>query len=252
MKQIQTAVPYYLPLSVALTGAAGETVLGETNAASAYDLNVLGGVTDLKTSRAAFSVGRRLNMWSSDKIPMTVLFGQIDSPRQVSHWVRPLPLNKGQKLATEVLNSNGEGAGNIVFVCEQAGVQMPVLTRPHEIGEMGVIAVDSQFTGVLNESPDPIATVQSGWDFVLYGFNTDLATATVRITGCDGRRWMSDFTPIWAIAGRPTSASPTMLLNRPYVIPANQTMEFEFRNDGTEAAGLLYLYGQWIPKQQQG
>lgn len=244
---IQTGSCYWMPADVGLSGADG---VGETKTAiikaPRTDIDIIGGITDLFNAQVLVTDVKGLPLWSESLVPILALFGTRDSAEPLRQLKRPQRLTTNGRLRAEVLNVIGESGGTLVFVGlpnEERPKTEPTLTDPHLIGEPFFLQLGSKFTssaldhtsGETNPQDDPV---------VVWGAITDLNSALVRLYGADGTPWMSDFTPVWALAGRPAGVYPVMDWLRPYVIPPGGIIKSEFQNPGSEPDGSVYLVCQ--------
>lgn len=241
---------YWLPVTVPLTSTAGESIPGNYTKPAAFALDVVGGTSDVDTAQAKFSIiGDPL--WSHDNIPINAMFGEPDSARPVFYFRKPVFLGRGARILADVLNIGGEPEKTLVYVGVQRDGKGPQVPHPLDAVTDEIMSIAAPFTSVVDEDW-PGFSPERDYDFALYGLQTNLADATVRITDAEGRIWMNDYTPLWAMAGRSNSELPMQLLPRPYLIPAHSSLFVQFKNDGGEAAGTLWLYGQRLPRRAQG
>jgi hypothetical protein len=244
-RPVNIGTPYYLPMSIALTGVANENVTGKTNTNFNDNLLILGGESDLETSQVLFSLpGSLPEIWSQSVVPVKTLFGTPDSARPVLWWPYPTPLKVGRFVAASVLNGKGEGAGTFVFHCAQP-TDGPTTLEAARLGPTQIISIDSQFTGTASEQTSTVADPLD-YDFLLLGFFSDLALAQIQIIDVQRRFWMSDPCPIWSVAGRQSSELAVQYLRVPYFIPAQQMIKVLFYNNAAnpEASGQLHMVGQ--------
>lgn len=235
---------YWLPASIPLTSTANEVQYATTPEAKA-DLQIVGGATNLTVSSfKARDIGGGL-LLANDYLPILSQFGKRDSARPVHYYPTPIPLGFGNRIELEVKNaaSGAEAAGSVVFVAipdEPAHGEVELVGRGHPSG----FFVNANFTGSANDH----TTRQSpelDSDFVICGAYTDLASATLRITGIYAEAWMTEFVPVWALAGRRTADVPALMWPRKYLIKRGSTITVDFKNPGAEAAGLgVYFVGQ--------
>lgn len=262
-RPVALGVPFYLPLPVTLTNTPNENATGQTSTNFNDDLLILGCETDLETSKVQFALeGTLPQIWSQFQVPVRTICGSPDTARPVFWWPYPQALRVGKRIQAQVLNVNGEGAAagtefNFIFNCAQPslgpsgdrvqGIVGQNVLDPARLGNLQVIPIDSNFTGVAGEpTQNTIDTVD--YDFLLQGFYSDLTNATIRIRDCERREWMSDFVPIWAVASRQSSQLNYQALRTQYLIPMQQMISVEFRNDDTtpESSGQLYMVGQML------
>lgn len=248
-----TGVPFYIPLSVPFTGLAGEAPTVYTNPAKVVgDVEIVGGITDLTEAQAQFFIDN-YPLWSSDQIPLSKLFGKLDGVKPILWHQPPTLLRRRQRIRVDLNNVGGEGAGTLVFICRQVTVAAPLQIDWRKYrgdGRVDVAVVDSDFNGasVLNDLEGPTPTPIIDEDFIWKDLHTTLEDAQVRISGIDGRLWMEEFVPVWAVAGRAGSALPNMPVRPNVVIPSGYAVTFEFKNVGDgvtpETSGAVYLGGQ--------
>jgi len=271
---IRLGTPYYLAMSIALTGTVNENITGQTSSNYNVDLLVHAGTTDLVSSQVQFQLpGTLAQLWSQSATSVRSLFGQTGSARPYLRYPYPLPLPVGRFLSANVLNANGEDAGSFVFLCAQPPVPplgygnqgVPGISRakdgsmlldPRRLGPLQVISVDSQFTGAANEQTNSDGVLNPvDYDFLLLGFASDLALASIQVIDIERRQWSGQLTvggtnlcPVWALAGTPNAQQWVQYLPLPYLIPAHRMPTFNFQNDATapEASGQLYMVGQQL------
>ena len=91
-RPVDIGTPFYLPMTIALTGVANENITGQTNTNFNEDLLILGGESDLETSQVIFSLpGTLPGIWSQASVPVKTLCGTPDSARPVLWWPYPAP-----------------------------------------------------------------------------------------------------------------------------------------------------------------
>lgn len=252
---IGLGMPYYMPMSIPLTGTAGENITGQTTQNYLEEVIIRAGVTDLETSQVLFSKpGTIPQLWSQAQVPVASLMGQVDSARPYLRYPYPTRLRVGEFLQAQVLNVQGEQAGTFVFICDQPLVEgKPNAVDPQRLSSTQVIPIDSQFTGTIGEQTNSGGVLNPvDYDFLLLGFYTDLSFAQVQIIDVWGRQWMSGSTaagatnacPIWAVAGRNNSQQWIQYLPRPYLVPKFQMIQVNFTNVTGETSGQLYMFGQ--------
>jgi hypothetical protein len=251
-----TGVPFFLPVAVPFTGVANEalTVFTQPKQTSG-DLEIIGAVMDLESVQGQFTIDKR-PIFSSENIPLAMYFGKPDGPKPII-WHQPTtPLASRQRIRADLINTNGEGEGTLVFICRQLGVSAPMsqaLMDYQGQGSPDVVVIDSGFTGTALNDTKQNSSPRTNEDFIWKTLHTDLQGASVRIVGIDGRSWMDDFVPLWAIAGRATSVLPNQTIQPQCFIPAEASIKFEFKNVGVggvaEASGKVYLGGQRIPRR---
>lgn len=236
---------YWLPAAIPFTATLNETVFGTTVDAKA-DLNILGGLTNLTGATVKVNdVSGRLVL-TADLTPVLSLFGKRDSARPMFYYPRSIPLGFGNRIEVEAKNDAAEAASHVVFVGIPDEPPQAQIEGIEEIGQPFIFAVDSKFTATLNEIKSP-TTPEQETHFLIHGAFTNLASAQLRIQGVHGEQWTSDFTPVWAFAGRATSQLTVHLWPRPYLVPRGSTLTIDFKNVGTEASGKLWLVGQKLP-----
>jgi len=243
---LMPGAPYYVPIIVPFTSVVNEpaTVYSQP-AQTVGDLDIIGAVSNLESPRAQFSINRN-PVWSSEQVPIATLFGRPDSVKPVIWFQRPQRLLHGARIRADLTNAGGEAAGTLVFICRQVDAVLPLqkpLNNLQEIGEQEVIAIDSQFTGTLNETKITATSVLDH-DFLLRALHTTLGQASIRIFGLGGRLWMEQPVPIWALAGNAISAIPNQPMQPPCLIPAGYNIQIEFTNVGAEPGGHIFLVGQ--------
>lgn len=253
VEQIEIGTPYYLSMAVDFEGAANtETARALTTANQNTDIKIYDGITDLKQAFVQFSLqeGRTPTLWSTEKIPILSLLGFVDNVRgPLDHWRTQYYLRSNRRLEGNFLNAGAEPAGSVVFLGEK--VEMPsVINVDAEDGDLSVIGIDSKFTNTLSETPDREFSAPKDFPFLLYGFYSDLQRCDVKITGVDGREWMTDWVPVWALAAR--QDSPLRMLRRPYLIQSQQTLGVNFRNnaDLAEEKGKLWMVGRRVVRSR--
>lgn len=248
-----TGVPFYIPVTVPFTGVAGESPTVYTNPAKVVgDVEIVGGITDLTEAQAQFFIDNR-PLWSSDQIPLATLFGKLDGVKPIIWHQPPTMLRRRQRIRVDLNNVGGEGAGTLVLICRQVNVAPALQFSWREAqgaGSEDRIVVDSEFSAAsaLNDLEGPTPTPIIDEDFIWKTLHTTLEDAQVRVSGVDGRLWMEEFVPIWALAGRAGSALPNMPVQPHVVIPSGYAVTFEFKNVGDgvtpETSGAVYLGGQ--------
>jgi hypothetical protein len=251
-KPTPTGTVYYMPAPIGLTGVNGETQIATTKDAN-ESVNIIGGMCDLNYSFGKVTDLRSVGLWSDDQVPLLTMFGMSGSARPLLYYKRPLPLMAGARLRAEVLNLTGETGGHLVYVglLQSEAKNVPALLNPQDNGEMYIIPVNSKFSGVLNQRTTT-ETNPEDRDVVVWGAFTNLGEALIRITGADGRQWMNDPTPVWAVCGKRFGVTPILYWPRPYALPRQRTLKFEFLNVGElqagvltpEASGQIYLIAQ--------
>jgi len=247
VEQVQIGTPYFLPMSVDFTGVADEPARGLTAANQNTDAIIYDGITDLKQAQVQFSLqeGRTPTLWSTEKMPILAQLGFVDNERpKEAHWTKPYYLRSNRRLEGNFLNVGAESAGNVVFLCEKADQLDSVINVAPDVGDIAIIGIDSKFTNVAGETPDREYSAPRNWPFLLEGFYSDLQRCDVKVTGVDGKEWMTEWTPVWALAAR--QESPLRRLRRPYLIQSQQTLGVNFRNNATlaEASGKLWMVGR--------
>jgi hypothetical protein len=194
---------------------------------------------------------------SSASIPLAMYFGQPDGPSPIEWWQPPTPLSSRQRIRFDLQNVGAEPAGTLVLVCRQVGVEGPMaraLMDFQGFGAPSVIDIDSQFAGsVLNDIKKDTSPVIND-DFIWKSFHTNLGgDASVRLSGIDGRSWMDDFVPLWALAGRAASQIRNQKMQPVCFIPAGYKIGIEFKNEGVggvaATSGKVFLGGQRIPQR---
>ncbi len=246
-EQVQIGSPYFLTMPVAFTGVANESARGLTTANQNTDVVIYDGITDLKQAQVQFSLqaGRVPTLWSTEAMPILALLGYVDNERpQDAHWSKSYYLRSNRRLEANLLNVGAEPAGNVVLLCEKVDQLDSVINIDPTAGEMVVIAIDSKFTNTAGEEPSREYSAARDWPFLLEGFYSDLQRANIKITGADGREWMTDWTPVWSLAAR--QGSPVRRLRRPYLIQSQQTLGVNFQNNATlaEKSGKLWMVGR--------
>jgi hypothetical protein len=238
--------PYYVPISVPFTATLNELISVYSQPTQAVgDLDLIGAVSDIDAAKVQFSINAR-PVWSSEKVPVPTLFGRPDSVKPVLWFQRPLRLLHGARIRADLTNAGGEAAGTMVFICRQLNVPLALqqpLGNLQDIGELEIIPLDSQFTGTVNEVKITSTSVLDH-DFLLRALHTTLGQATIRMFGLGGQLWMEQPVPIWALAGRATSAIPNQPMQPPCLIPKGYNIQVEFTNAGPELSGHIYLVGQ--------
>jgi hypothetical protein len=153
----------------------------------------------------------------------------------------------------DLVNTGGEGAGTLVLICRQVRVEAPMaqaLLDYQGKGSESTQVLDSQFTSTLNETKQT-SSARIDDHFIWRSLHTTLAGASVRIFGINGRAWMDDYIPLWALAGRANSQIPNQSIQPAVFIPAGNTVSIEFKNEGVagvaEDSGQAFLNGQRIP-----
>jgi hypothetical protein len=243
---LKTISPFFIPMSVALTGVAGEAVLANTNNVGAgADVELSGGVTDLATSQIALSIGRT-PVFSSSGVPVLSLFGKLGSAHPRERWKPALAISQKSIINATVDNPSGEAAGTIVFIGQQPKYRGLDIDESR-LGLRVVVPIDPKFTGVASElTSNNLQPFNS--DFLLQGFLRDdeLAAATIRILGAYSEFWMRDFVPAWSLAGNSAAQIPVQKLDEYYLIPKGGTITVEFQNDATtpDASGKLWAVGR--------
>jgi hypothetical protein len=281
---IRLGSPYYLAMSIALTGTVNENITGQTPQNYNEDLLVRAGTTDLESSQVQFQLpGTLAQLWSQAAVSVRSMFGQTGSARPYFRYPYPLPLPVSRFISASVLNVNGEDAGTFVFQCQQgrittngfvpSSIQSQAynsgrikglsqakdggwMMDPKRLGPMQIIPVDSQFTGTASEQTSSDGVLNPvDYDFLLLGLTSDLALAKIQIIDVERRQWMSYLTvggnnlcPVWAVAGTPNAQNWIQYLPLPYLIPAQRMPTFNFQNDATapEASGQVYMVGQQL------
>jgi hypothetical protein len=235
---------YWLPSAIALTSTANEIITGVTPEAKA-DISIVAALTDLTVSRFKVrDLSGQLTL-TNEYLPILSMFGKRGGPRPAYYYPTPIPLDFRNRLDTEVKNaaSGPEAAGHVVYLGvprEPAQAELTLEGRGYPSG----FFVNANFTGTANEIVS-VTSPELDKDFVITGAITDLQSAQVRIQGVRAEAWMTDFTPVWALAGRRTDDIPAFLWPRKYLIPRNGTITIDFKNVGSEAAGLgIYFVGQ--------
>jgi hypothetical protein len=247
IEQLQIGTPYFLTMPVDFTGVADETPRGLTTANQNTDVVIYDGITDLKQAQVQFSLqaGRVPTLWSTEKIPILSLLGYVDNERtRDAHWSKPYYLRSNRRLEGNFLNVGAEPAANVVFLCEKVDQLDSVINVDTEVGDISIIGIDSKFTNTLGEEPTREYSAPRNWPFLLEGFYSDLQRCNVKIVGVDSKEWMTDWTPVWALASR--QESPLRRLRRPYLIQSGQTLGVNFQNNETlaEESGKLWLVGR--------
>jgi hypothetical protein len=250
-----TGAPFFLKMAVPFTSTPAETVTAyTTQAQNAGDLEILGAVMDLESVQGKFSIAGD-PIWGSSNSPLAMDFGQPDGPKPIVFHQPTMRLGRRQQIRADLLNVGGEDAGTLVFLCKQLDVPVPqaqALLDYQGKGRRSKHDIDSGFAGSALNDIKANTTEVIDQNFIWTSMHTNLAGATVRIFGIDGRGWMDDFIPIWALAGRATSEIPNQAIQPPVFIPAGHKVGFEFKNEGVggvaETSGRLWLGGQRIPR----
>ena len=251
-----TGVPFFLPVTIPFTGVVNEKVTVYTNPAqNVGDLDVIGAVMNLESVEGQFTLDRQ-PLFSSENIMLAGLFGKPDGPKPIIYHHPPKRLSERQRIRADLLNMAGEGAGWMVFICRQVGVEGPMtqaLLDYQGQGNRSTIVLDSLFAGTALNDIKRNTTPIINDDFIWKSSLTNLKGASVRISGIDGRSWMDEFVPLPALAGRPTSQIPNQAMDPVCFIPAGYAIGIEFKNEGVvgvaEASGKIELGGQRIPRQ---
>lgn len=244
-RTVKTYSPFFLPVAVPFTATLNEDEQVSTTPSAHPGVNaveILGLITDLENVTSSFKLNKRI-VFSDDRIPLALLFGKPDGPKPVRWLETPLVLPQGWRVYCDLLNVGAEAAGTLGFVGRVSGEQAKkvVITEGEYVDD--VIAIDSGFTGTLNEKK----TVSSGIlndDFLVDGLHTNLETATVEIIGANGIPWNEEAVPLWFLAGRGTSEHSVQRLHDPYLIPRQSRIMVKFTNVGSEASGHLWLKGR--------
>jgi hypothetical protein len=255
-----TKFPAWIPVSVGLTGVAGERKVNPTPEYP-YPVKIVGGSTDAVTSQGTFSLiaqsapGTTGPARSPGDIPLLALFGKRDGAEPRRNWPPRWELARNQKLRTDVLNVGGESRKHLVFACEPLGVEEQDMPMEQVSGQnMFVFTVDMDLTGAAEEivSP-PMSSLTS--DLLIIGAFTDTSAASigVRVTDHLGRTWCpnSEFVPVWAMAGRGAGDLPVMMWHEPYFLPKQEVMKLSFRNavlaDTPESNGSITFVALQLP-----
>jgi hypothetical protein len=239
---------YFLPTAIPLTSTVNEVQYGTTPEAKA-NLDIVAGLTNLTVSSfKARDIGGAM-LLANDYLPILSMFGKRDGPRPAHYYPTPFPLEFGNRIETEVKNASAgaEAAGHVVYLGvprDESQGTIEVEGRGHPSG----FFVNANFTATLNEITNRTSP-ELDHDFVITGAYTDLASAQVRIQGVHAEAWMTDFTPVWALAGRRTADLPVFFWPRKYFVPKGSTISIDYKNTGAEAAGLgIYFVGQKLTK----
>lgn len=252
-----TGVPFYLPVAVPFTATLNEAAtVYTTKAQTAGDLEIIGGIMDLETVQGQFTLDK-LPLFSSENIPLAMYFGRPDGPKPVIWHQPPVPLGSRQRIRADLVNTGAEPAGTLVFICRQLGVEAPMsqaLMDYQGQGAPDVIVIDSLFAGSALNDIKPNTSARIDDDFIWKTLHTTLGgDASVRISGINGRLWMDEFVPLWALAGRATSQIPNQPMQPQCFIPADYAIGIEFKNAGVGgvavASGKVFLGGQRIPRR---
>lgn len=240
----QTGSCYWMPAQVPFSGVDGERKVATTKDAEDR-IKIVASTTNLVTSFAKVTDLKGTGLWSEETVPVLSMFGKRDSARPWLYFKRHLPLIANARIRAELLNVGSEGAGHLVYLAlpQSEESEQPSLANPQDVGENFIIPVDAKFTGTLNEDTSTETNPQEE-DLVIWGAITNLNSALVRLTGADGRNWMNDPTPVWAVAGRAASELPILYWPRPYALPRQRTIKFSFKNAASENGGGIYLVAQ--------
>jgi len=256
-RPIITGVPFYLPVAVPFTGVVNESVTVYTTPGQRVGpLEIIGGVTDLESAEAQFTLDKR-PLFSSENIPLVTKFGKPDGPKPIFRYQPPAHLNHRQRIRADILNVGGEGAGTFVFICRQVGIEGPMVQALMDYQGQGAedtIVLDSKFAGTALNDITLNTTPVVDDDFIWKTLHTNLAgDASVRIGGIDGRSWMDEFVPLWALAGRANSVLPNQTVDPLCFIPAGYQVSIEFKNEGVggvaATSGKVFLGGQRVPQR---
>jgi hypothetical protein len=248
-----TGAPFFLRVDIPFTSTAAETAtVYTTQAQNAGDLEILGGVMNLESVQGKYSVAGA-PIWGSSNTPLAMDFGKPDGPKPIIFHQPTLPLGHRQQIKFDLVNTGAEGPGTLVLLCRQKNVPAPqaqALLDYQGKGRRSRHDIDSGFAGTALNQVVPKTSEVIDDDFIWKSMHTNLSGASVRIFGIDGRGWMDDFIPLWALAGRATSQIPNQPVQPPVFIPAGFKVGFEFKNEGdgatAETSGRLWLDGQRI------
>jgi hypothetical protein len=236
---------FWLPVAVPLTSTVNEVQTGMSPEAK-ENLRIVAALTNLSVSSAKVrDLSGAVNV-ANEYLPLLSMFGKRGSPRPAFYYPVPLPLKFGNRIEVELKNAavGAEAAGHAVFIGLPEEAEQGTITDIEQRGNPSGFSLDAGLSGVANEITTKTST-ELDRDFIIHGAFTDLQSAQVRITGVRGEQWMSDFTPVWGLAGRATDDIPTFYWPRRYLIPKGSTITVDFKNVGAEAAGLkLFFVGQ--------
>lgn len=250
---VQTSHPFWLPVPVGLTGAAGERKTNPT-AAALEDLRVVGGRTNLVTSKGQISdytkgarAGRSGPLQMEADIPLLAMFGKRDSARPLVPYPPQFTLKRDARLRTEVLNVGGESRGYLVFDCVPVAGDGGDYDPAYLAGLNNFyFTLDMGFGAVAEERKSDQSTSYN-FDLLILGAFTDTAAASIGVQIFDhmGRPWqpLDTYVPVWAVAGRGAGQMPINRWVTPYLLPAGHTINCLFQNavaaDGPENNGSI-------------
>jgi hypothetical protein len=250
--QYMTKFPFWIPLDAGLTGAAGERLPVQSSSPQ-YDVNIVGGSTDLITSQAIFGDFTRTDFGSSGPLqmasmaPLLAMLGKRDSALPRRDWPARYPLPKNTKLRGEVLNVGGENRGHLVFAAEPLNVVEDAIPQERSNGvNMFYFSLEMNFSAIAEEDTSD-ESVEFDRDLLIIGAFTDTAAASigVRITDPKGRNWCppNDFVPVWAMAGRGAGSLPVLRWSEPVLLSKGEILRAAFKNavaaDTPESDGTI-------------
>lgn len=243
--QYLTKYPYWLPLPIGLTGLAGERKQVLSNEAP-RDLLIVGGSTDLMTSKVRFgdyriaSLGDSGGLRMREEVPILSVGGKRDSAVPVRRWPSAYRLQKQNRIRGDVLNVGPESRGHFVLACEPLEVEEYPIRPERSAGQnMFYFTLQSNFTSTALEQT-AARSERYEWDLLIIGAYTDSTAAStgVRITDHLDRQWCppADFIPLWALCGRAASQLPLLRWHEPYFMPRGSVIYANFRNAVTADA----------------
>lgn len=240
---IEVGRSIWMPASIPFTSALNETQFGQTHDAKA-DVELRGAATQLTDATVKVGDTSGVANLAAEFVPIYTLFGKRDSARPVFYYPAPVRLDFGNRMEIEAVNVGTEAAGHGVFLGVPRGEVDARVDEGAAGGYPVTLAVDMGFKEAVNEILTT-TTADLDRDTLIYGAFTNAASAQLRASGVRGEQWTTDYTPVWALAGRAASQLPVLHWPRPYLIPRGSTISFDFKNVGAESAGTkIWLVGR--------
>lgn len=235
--KVQCGRLFYLPfVNNGVVGLGLSTVEGQRKSSrttdARQDLAILAGSTDMATSKGLMRDGSGRAIWSNQDTALIAQFGRKDTARSWIHYPTPFSLKRGNTISLDVLNVGAETGGNAVFLCD------PVENQPVTADLTGAapyfLTVPLGLTGDAAEIR-PVSTDGDNSPLIMWGCSTDLTSAMIRVTDAEREKWSSEYIPIWALAGG-SQLNPARW-PRPYLLPANGSLQIEVKNTAAAETG---------------